>query len=473
MSGKVFATAGEIGNWEVDANQNLKDNQNRIFLNPNLPGIELKTAGVTELKINAGGLTNLAGASINLSTISFTDTNNWSANTLINDTHEQSAGTFTVTGGTYTDTVVSFPTFYDVIYSNNRTGYINIYYGYRVYKVSDSSVVASGYISSAYWNGGTGEYSATLNGYNGYFSFTAPVEASTQYELKWFVEIEGYNYQVGGFGGDILTTSFNVTAPAILATKSVDVVELTNNGIQIATSATRYIKLERNSGASILSGQGNISLIGDSVSPILSLSGTTAGTAINIASGTGNIHLNNNDIIGADDIYWNSPQTNVGALTSIFSGGLTRPSLYLPNIPLETDIGGTQRGLQIRISSGTGLWYVCRNNSSSIRYKWGVKEWEHPSLLDAINNVKIKNFHWNVDKKEENPALQIGIIAEELEAAGLEEFVDYTDIDDPENPGQTKKAPDGIAKAELVFVLWKAVQELSQKVKDLENKLNS
>ena len=61
-----------------------------------------------------------------------------------------------------------------------------------------------------------------------------------------------------------------------------------------------------------------------------------------------------------------------------------------------------------------------------------------------------------------------------MEAGGLEEYVDYDWFEDPENPeGDKLWMTSGIAKQELVFVLWKAVQELSQKVKDLENKLNS
>ena len=47
-------------------------------------------------------------------------------------------------------------------------------------------------------------------------------------------------------------------------------------------------------------------------------------------------------------------------------------------------------------------------------------------------------------------------------------------FEDPENPeGPKQWMTSGIAKQELVFVLWKAVQELTQKVKYLENKLGS
>ena len=56
----------------------------------------------------------------------------------------------------------------------------------------------------------------------------------------------------------------------------------------------------------------------------------------------------------------------------------------------------------------------------------------------------------------------------------MEDFVDYDWFDDPDNvDGPKKWMTSGIAKGELVFVLWKAVQELTQKVKDLESKIGS
>jgi hypothetical protein len=118
-------------------------------------------------------------------------------------------------------------------------------------------------------------------------------------------------------------------------------------------------------------------------------------------------------------------------------------------------------------------WRIGRNTSAR-RYKEEIENWEHPSILDAINNVPIRTYYWKIDKDAETRPQQIGIIAEELEAGGLEEYVDYDWFEDPENPeGPKQWMTSGIAKQELVFVLWKAVQELTQKVKDLEDKLNS
>jgi hypothetical protein len=139
------------------------------------------------------------------------------------------------------------------------------------------------------------------------------------------------------------------------------------------------------------------------------------------------------------------------------------------NIPGSGDLGGTIRDMEFSLSQ----WKLGRNTSAR-RYKEDIINWEHPSLLEAVNNTPIRTFYWKVDAEKEHRPQQIGVIAEELEGAGLEEFVDYDWFQDPDNPeGPQKWMTSGIAKGELVFVLWKAVQELTQKVKDLENKLNS
>jgi hypothetical protein len=199
---------------------------------------------------------------------------------------------------------------------------------------------------------------------------------------------------------------------------------------------------------------------------LVQLSGTTNGTAINIAASTGKIAMNGNNIeLGSGAITWN-PGGNSGTITTYVDGGV-RPAIILTNV--GSPGGGTIRGMEISLST----WRVGRNTSAR-RFKEEIEDWQHPSILDAVNNVPIRTYYWKIDKDAEKRPQQIGIIAEELESGGLEEYVDYDWFEDPDNPeGPKKWMTSGIAKQELVFVLWKAVQELSQKVKNLENKLNS
>jgi hypothetical protein len=265
------------------------------------------------------------------------------------------------------------------------------------------------------------------------------------------------------------------TIPQFQFNKLSDIVELTSDGVQVASGTSKYFKAERNQSTNIptIVSKGWYRLEGDNLNTTLQISGS--GTdAISIQAGAGDIDMNGNDINDVNTLSWNlATSGNEGFLNTIFTGGQTRPSLLLRNPPGAGDVGGTLRELQIRISAGTNVWQVCRFDSSR-RFKNTILDWNHISLLDSVKNTPIRTFFWNVDRDEENPAQQIGIIAEELEAAGLEEFVDYDLEDDVENPtGPQKKIVRSIAKTDLVFVLWKAVQELNEKVGKLEERLNN
>jgi hypothetical protein len=472
ISGIINASGGSIGSWTVE-NNILRDGNSRIFLDPSLPGIAIKESGATKLKVNFGELTDLAGSGITTvaETLSYSDS--FAASAYINVDEESSGQSFSVTAGTYIDASVSWPGQGSVISAFNREGNVSIYWGYRIY--NGATLVSQVVLYSDYWNGGVDESYANFYGYNGSFQFSAPEAASTSYTFKTFIAANGYQYQTsygGGFGGGFDIGAYMVT-PIITAAANVDIVELTNKGIQIASSQNRYIKLRRedSAGIPIIDGKGFITLVGDTANTLIQLSGTTGAgnTAINIASGTGKIAMNGNNIeMGTGTVSWN-PGSNGGSLTTHTVGVTPRPTVQMVNIPGSGDLGGTIRDMEFSISN----WKLGRNTSAR-RYKDDIVSWEHSSLLDAVIGTPIRTFYWKVDAEKEHRPQQIGVIAEELESAGLEEFVDYDWFDDTDNPeGPKKWMTSGIAKGELVFVLWKAVQELTQKVRDLENKLNS
>jgi hypothetical protein len=475
ISGQINASYGRIGNWYVDADTgNLRDGSNRIFFDPSLPGLAIKESGTTRLKVNYGALTNLAGSSISLSGESLSYYNNYASSVGVSIDVESTGQTFTVPSGYYVDASVVYPSVIGVINSMNRQGYMDLYWGYRIYQ--STTLIAEVVVTSDYWNGGIDETFANFSGYTGTFSFSPPNATSTTYTFKTFFVCSGFQYNTGGSGASF-TVDFSATTPSISATSNVNVVELTNDGIQVATSTDRYIKLERNNSTAtaILAGKGWMQIEGDSTNAIIKLTGTGgstpsgATTSIDIASGAGRVDMNANDVYDVGTLSWNLANNPYqGYLTTHFDGG-TRSTIQLTNIPGSGALGGTIRGLEISLSN----WKFGRNTSAR-RYKDDIQNWEHTSILQAINDTPIRTFYWKVDADKEERPQQIGVIAEELESAGLEEFVDYDWCEDPDNPEAPKKwMTTGIAKQELVFVLWKAVQELSQKVKDLENKLNS
>ena len=471
ISGVINASGGRIGSWTVE-NNILRDESSRIFLDPSLPGIAIKESGTTKLKVNFGELTDLAGSGITLTSEALSYYNSFAPSTYINIDEESSGQTFSVSAGTYTDSSVSWPGQGSVISAFNREGNVSIYWGYRIY--NGATLVSQVVLWSDYWNGGVDESYANFQGYNGSFQFSAPEAGTTTYTFKTFIVANGYQYAVsygGGFGGGFDISTYQAT-PTITAASNVDIVELTNKGIQIASSTNRFIKLRREDSASIpiIDGKGFISLVGDTANTLIQLSGTTGAgnTAINIASSTGKIAMNGNNIeMGTGTLSWN-PGSNGGACTTHNVGGTLRPTVQMVNIPGSGDLGGTIRDMEFSLSQ----WKLGRNTSAR-RYKEDIQNWTHPSLLEAVNNTPIRSFYWKVDAEKEHRPQQIGVIAEELEGAGLEEFVDYDWFDNPDNPeGDKLWMTSGIAKGELVFVLWKALQELSQKVERLEAQIS-
>jgi hypothetical protein len=471
ISGVINASGGRIGSWTVE-NNILRDESSRIFLDPSLPGIAIKESGATKLKVNFGELTDLAGSGITLTGETLSVYESFLASTYVNVDEESSGQSFSVSAGTYTDASVSWPGQGSVISAFNREGNVSIYWGYRIY--NGATLVSQVVLWSDYWNGGVDESYANFSGYNGSFQFSAPEAASTSYTFKTFIAANGYQYQSsygGGFGGGFDISAY-LSTPTITAAANVDIVELTNKGIQIASSTNRFIKLRREDSASIpiLDGKGFVRLEGDTANTLIQLTGTTGAgnTAINIASSTGKIAMNGNNIeMGTGTLSWN-PGANGGACTTHNVGGTLRPTVQMVNIPGSGDLGGTIRDMEFSLSQ----WKLGRNTSAR-RYKEDIQNWTHPSLLEAVNNTPIRSFYWKVDADKEHRPQQIGVIAEELEGAGLEEFVDYDWFDNPDNPeGDKLWMTSGIAKGELVFVLWKALQELSQKVERLETQIS-
>jgi hypothetical protein len=476
ISGVINASGGSIGSWTVENNV-LRDGSSRIFLDPALPGLAIKESGNTRLKVNFGELTDLSSTGITIPSQAlnfYEQIDPFGAGSAVSIETETVGYDFSVVAGTYTDISVSWPSQFSVIQAFNREGGVNISWGYRIY--NSSTLISQVTIGSDYWVGGFDDSSANFFGYTGNFQFSSPEIASTPYSFKLFLIAEGYQYPAStSFGGSFVVNT-SLTVPEIVAASNVNVVELTNKGIQVATSTERFIRLRRedSSNEPVIEAKGHIQLTGDGIQPMIKLLGTGGGTpnpiAIDMASTAGRINVNQNTVADVGFLSWNTTNaTYEGFLTTHNVSGVNRSTIQLTNIPGAGSLGGTIRSLEISLSN----WKFGRN-TSAIRFKDDVQLWEHSSLLDAINNTPIRTFYWKVDADKDERPQQIGVIAEELEAAGLEEFVDYDWFDDEDNPeGPKKWMTSGIAKGELVFVLWRAVQELTQKVKVLEDKLNS
>ena len=484
INGAVTATTGFLGGvngWIIEPGL-IRSNAGTIFLDASNNSIYIKASPSSnpDLIFKRGALSNVGGTTVNATPYSLgfgpIGINSSNSSTYLNSQKVYPNGTsgvgtpINLSGGTgtFSDGDIDFTIGNSAIYLDAAPswgGYVFVEFGVDIFTSDDAF----------------GTQAASIFG--GSMGVSGPSTTSMVRELNQTCNLEGgityYAYTWYRMMGFVFSGTVEVWVdedpPQLQFDKLSDIVELTSDGVQVASGTSKYFKAERNASATIptIASRGWYRLESDTLNTTLQISGS--GTdSISIQAGAGDIDMNANDINDVGTLSWNlATSGNEGFLNTVFTAGQTRPSLLLRNIPGAGDIGGTLRELQIRISAGSNVWQVCRFDSSR-RFKNTILNWNHTSLLDSVKNTPIRTFFWNVDNEEENPAQQIGIIAEELEAAGLEEFVDYEMETDPENlTGPKKKMVRSIAKTDLVFVLWKAVQELTEKIEKLEERLNN
>ncbi|NBS69229.1 tail fiber domain-containing protein [bacterium] len=83
-----------------------------------------------------------------------------------------------------------------------------------------------------------------------------------------------------------------------------------------------------------------------------------------------------------------------------------------------------------------------------------------------LSKIAAKRFTWKDEGYED-----IGFIAQDVEAAGLPEFVLETQDYDP-NTGVTSDPVKTLDYGRMVSVLWQAVRELTEEVETLKSRLH-
>ncbi len=467
IKGKIVTdntVISEIGNWRVEQGK-LQDVNEFIVLNPNDVTITVNnTSDEKVIEISQANLPAVGGGggSFVMSTIPGISMNGSynSSSPLLNEiTALDTTGVSISSAGQYKVNSISWGA--NPFYMNSNGSFSGYLYFEIFVEVWDTANFTGNLIHT--FNVG---YSDNLGGpfdegafyaSSGYPVYVTIPSAGTYYfHVRGVVQCyidSGVGSITGGTWSINTGNTFN---------KQLSQVNVAGNGFLAAADIDNYVKIERSTSVPLLDVASN-----SSVPAVRIENAHASAAALEIVDGP--LDMSNQNIVDVNTFTWNLANSGYeGTIGAITTGGQTRPSLQLKNIPGSSQLGGERRDVQIKIDAGGFQWWLCRFDSSA-RFKYDIKDWTHPSLIESINKTPIRTFYWNVDKELENPKKQIGIIAEELEAAGLEEWVDYELEDDPENPtGPQKKVVQSINKGELVFVLWKAVQELSQRVESLE-----
>ena len=208
-------------------------------------------------------------------------------------------------------------------------------------------------------------------------------------------------------------------------------------------------------------------------------------------------------------------RTDPTSFLDVIGGGAAGPTVLIDNtqapnrlaeLRIDGDNGSGDGGAMVSLYRDSGLkWsYYTRNNTivgsafsfalldagndDGVYINQGGSGWTDASderlktsfvpienAVDKLNTLQAINFKWKYGSEERQTKNNIGLLAQEVYEV-FPEAVDYHDPDDfklidhPTIEG-TKQAQSawGIDKSKLIPVLVKAVQELSEKVKALED----
>jgi hypothetical protein len=486
IAGRVTADSGNIGGWIIDGDI-LRDANSNIKLNPSVPAIEIyDNDDIKRLDIRKGTLsTPGSSGTVTVTPPTFNqefpdDTYNFATWGGTQDYRSVAYNSFTPsTTGTYVNATPSWNSYSSLLpYMAASFGYIgNI--GMDIYIEIHNSATPS--VGTLVHNIRIGEGpSVDQSGEeDGVYPINNALSLYFQSGVTYYVFVSVNKYGSISFGGSsyVDLTGMTFTPSAVTLTLGLDQTELTDEGLLIVQDANKYAKISRNSSEDFIKvSQNSATYAGINATNFLG----KGNPAITLTKGDlkvldGRIEFNQPGVDRGFSVNWTkgAPSNYEGQLGQVMDAGQLRPSIRFNNIAGAGAVGGTMRGVEISLANG----WIGRNTSSR-RFKEDIAYWEHPSVLDVVNAVEVKTFYWKVDAGKDYRAPNIGLIAEELLEAGLEEYVGF-EPDRDEN-GVEKLNPDGtkimlpydIDKTGLVFPLWRAVQELSQKVKDLEDRLN-
>jgi hypothetical protein len=423
--GGIIKTRGgqnsELGNWLVDDQGRFRDSGSKVVLDADQKGMFIQdSTGATKLSVRTGNLSSLtAGAVTNTPTTI-------SHSALTFSTNGSSVVTFATSGfsanlqaGSYTFTINSTSITGTITHSAPASGYFSISYGYEI--LNSSNLVEAFIGLGGGTSTGTG---GSVIGINQTGTISVSTTGTYTIRPRYVVNI--------GFSG-----TADVTFPAqtpgfspgtITFSRVTNFAELTDSGLQVVTSDDNFVTIQRG-GAFEISSRGVSYFEHDST-----------GGSDNALRISGSITP------------WVAEVGNLGQAGQAWAA-LHTVRIFAPNLPSNIAVG-TNRALNWNSTQGQFNY-----STSTERHKKDILVWNKENILEKINNINPVTFkykHWTDDD-----AKTLGFIAEHLDENELYEAVHYEEV-------SGSILPDGIDYEKMTTILWKGVQQLSQKVNDLE-----
>ena len=436
VKGQLITDNSQLGNWLVDGDI-LRDTTSTMQLNPNIPAIEIYDGTDKKLDIKQGAITDPEAGAIALTVdpplsngfssvpyYSFPGSGTKVISTSYDTVTVTKAGQYKVAGSW----VSSNPTFISTgatpFYGN---AYILLYIGfYETTSPSTTSPIATVGLATSDVLGGAvggtpGGTFLSLNANTFDTTVSLPVGTFYVYTIWQFM---------GGGGGSTITLNGNYDPAARSFNLQYDQIELTDSGLLVIAGAQNYIKIERGTNVNMIDVKQN--------------SATYKG--LRIQNGAGGGYFNNSSL--AIDV----PAGGVNITNKLFVQGMdTNPT------------GVTNEAVKVITSTGArkGELFI---STSTRRDKKDIVDWDKVNILDKIKLVPPKKFRYK--NWPDTAELTLGMIAEDLRDAGLEEAPMF----EYDETGQKTNEVRSIDWEKISVILWKAVQELTERIEALENK---
>ena len=433
--GGIIKTRGgensELGNWLVDDQGRFRDSGSKVILNAEQKGMFIQdSTGATKLSVRTGDLSSLTAGSVTNTPTAI----NHSA--LTYTTNQGFTQTFSTTGfsanleaGSYTFTLNSTGITGTITHTAPISGYFSISYGYQILNASNEVEAFIGLGAGISTGTGGSVFGQTQTA-------TIGISTTGTYTIRPIYVV------TAGFGapGDVTFPTQTFSPGTITFSRVNNFAELTDSGLQVVTSADNFVTIQRG-GSFEISSRGTSYFEHDSAGGsdnALRISGSI--TPWTAEEGT----------LGKAGQRWQELHVvDIVANGVMNMSGATGFKITIPNT--ATDIGGRGRANQwttysdIRIKDNivsikNGLDVI--SNLSPVKYRQYSSEYDESGSLKLIKNEFSDT---------------VGFIAQEV----------YDVIPEAVSVGKGDELW-GLSDDKITPYLVKAIQELSQKVKDLE-----
>jgi len=332
--------------------------------------------------------------------------------------------------------------------SGSSNSYIGSYAGY--YVTTGSYNTACGVSALANQTvGSTGSYNTALGAGASYFTTSGGNNTAVGYQTLYYNSTASNNTALGYRAGYATTGQSNVAIGSSAMANGTGTNSAYNIAIGGGTLAS--FTLSGSYGFNICIGQ-------DAGTALVSgIQNTFIGTGFGVGSGramTGNY----NTILGP--FTGNQSGLNISGSSNyiVLSDGEGTPRMWMSGAGLFCPVVQSVTGAATAnvYVDGSGNLYRA---TSSLKYKTDVQDATH-GLQDLL---KLRSVTFKSKKESENGITFGGLIAEEVHAAGLTEFVQYAE----------DGTPDSLAYGAMVSICIKAIQELSAELNALKAKVGA